>query len=749
MVGNRRRQLGCAVVGTGFAIAAVEAVAGVAFGYSGRWLLGIFVVAAAMLVCGPIALRRTHHDENERLAAIATILGSLGPAFGPLADRAPANVEAAGLVAVCLSSLVVATIAFVHRSRHDQIGFNTTQALLEWLQVWLCVCVAVWSVASTHAFVMPVAAWLVVLTGASMTAMFSMTTIFGVRETDLTLRAMSIATTVILAAALYGFLARVTGGVIWPASAVSALAWSVAIFTFAWRDAAVAYSEPQFTERTRVLIVGTVMALGLIGGLVGLLTRAGVPALIWFVMLVIVASLWAREQVEAVRTAHMLHRLSAEALRDSLTGLPNRRALTKWLEGKQLSVDLTVVTLDLSKFKDVNDLLGHPVGDRLLVELSERLRVESSGVGGQVYRMAGDEFTIVSSGDLAAGTRLAHSIADIVNRAAIAVPGVERLGVGVAVGVRQVPGTVRPEQRVDAVVQSSRALHEAKTEGRRRVSFFSDVLDAGYQRRKAIELRLRENLSDVTLTYQPIMEPREQRVVGFEALARWTDPELGFVSPVEFIEVAEASGLIHELGRHILSTALRDLIGAGVLVGRHVNVNVSALQLRRPGFAEFVLTTLDEYGLSGEELVLEVTESIPIHADGPAARAMRVLSSAGVKLAIDDFGAGATSVSYLSKLPVSIVKLDRALTLAMHEDGTASVIRGLLEMCRGLKLESVLEGVEDAEQRDRAICFGVNYLQGWHYAKAVPVVELSALVGSLEAVGPAELTVQIPAQRRA
>lgn len=217
------------------------------------------------------------------------------------------------------------------------------------------------------------------------------------------------------------------------------------------------------------------------------------------------------------------------------------------------------------------------------------------------------------------------------------------------------------------------------------------------------------------------------------------------VEPGEFIAVAEQVGLIDDLGMSILKRAIAQAIGEDLLgTERVLHVNVSALQLRVPDFPDQVFGLLARHGLPRHQLVLELTESISVKADGAVAIAMARLVEGGVRIAVDDFGAGSTSVSYLTKLPVSAVKIDRSLTRDMHEPATAGIIRGVLEMCRGLKLDVVIEGVETVEQERMAEQIGLILVQGRLFGGPVPAHELARSIREGE-----RILDRVPTQREA
>jgi diguanylate cyclase (GGDEF)-like protein len=493
----------------------------------------------------------------------------------------------------------------------------------------------------------------------------------------------------------------------------------------------------QFAERMEIRRVVTVGALITGGGLLVLLSLTHHPEvdlLSQILLGVFLAAMLLRDGVQATRSGVMLSNLRVQALLDPLTRLPNRRALAETLPRFDPEAgDVSVLTVDLDEFKAVNDLLGHSIGDRLLQAVGDELARIGQVWNANVYRMGGDEFAIVCSCSAEQAETLARSVVEGVDSAAGRVPGVSRIGVGASVGVRHLPAVEAASSVADGIVQSGHAMRAAKNAGKGRVHIFDDELQDAFRRRKLVELRLREQLAEVHLHFQPVVSVATGRVSAVEALARWEDPVLGTVEPEEFIEVAEYSGLIVDLGWRLLVLAVEQLASLSVLDDRLVMaVNVSAMQLRMPGFAKDVLSLLGDHGLATHRLLLEVTESVHVRADEPAGRAMAILSAAGVGMAIDDFGAGSTSVGYLAELPVSVIKIDRSLTAELPSPQATGIVRGVIEMSRGLGLRVVAEGIESLDQHELMRVLGVTFTQGWLYSRAVPPERVLATLDTLE-----------------
>jgi EAL domain-containing protein (putative c-di-GMP-specific phosphodiesterase class I) len=258
---------------------------------------------------------------------------------------------------------------------------------------------------------------------------------------------------------------------------------------------------------------------------------------------------------------------------------------------------------------------------------------------------------------------------------------------------------------------------------------FSEPLAARSRRRRLMERQLRDTLDSggVDVHFQPVYDVWTGYLTGVEALARWNDPVLGEVSPGEFIEVAEECGLIGQMGEQILRKALRLMVGCGGIDrGVRLAVNVSTIQLRDPSFVGVVRSALEEAGVEPEQLVLEVTESVFVRPDDPAVQSITTLAEHGCPVAMDDFGSGYSSLGYLSRLPVKILKADMSLTKQLQEPRTLAIGRTIVQLATGLGLEVVFEGVSTPQQEALVRGLGARYVQGWLYARAMPVDELVA-----------------------
>jgi diguanylate cyclase (GGDEF)-like protein len=415
---------------------------------------------------------------------------------------------------------------------------------------------------------------------------------------------------------------------------------------------------------------------------------------------------------------------------DALTGLANRRAMLEALHARHGRDDAWLLTVDLDNFKSVNGLLGHAGGDQLLTQAGGQLAA-ACGSEDQVFRLGGDEFAVLAQGRRADAERLAERLVVAVRLAALSVPGVGRVALNASVGVAEVRPTRPP---MTALAESAAALNAAKTGGRNRCVVYEGRVADRTQRRRLVEVRLREALrrGELVVHAQPLVHLGSRRVAGVEMLARWTDQELGPVGPDEFIDIAEATSLIVPLGEQVLDAALAHA-AAHRFDERDVTfaVNVSPVQLRVPGFADTVLDRLGRHGIPASRFVLEVTEQIFVGEDDAAEVELRRLAAAGVNVAVDDFGAGSASLGYLRRMPGRILKIDRSLVASMLRDPrSAAIVTSMARLGAETGLDVVAEGIEDEVTAQACLAAGIPYGQGWHFARDVPLHQLDeALVG--------------------
>lgn len=464
-----------------------------------------------------------------------------------------------------------------------------------------------------------------------------------------------------------------------------------------------------------------------------------------------VAAFGGREAVSGWQRRRLLATLTEHAVRDPLTELMNRRGLVTRLEAAARAGQASLLALDLDGFKEVNDILGHSRGDQLLVAVSRRIEA-SLPVGAQAFRIGGDEFAVVVPGAPEHVASVAAGLLVAVRQAAEDVPGASAVGVTASVGVAQVAqpdlrtsasgnvaADLAPTMRGDGLgvlVESSAALRAAKVGGRDRVEYYDGDVAAAHRRALLVERRLHDAVAkgDIDVHYQPIVSLRSGKVVAVEALARWTDPVVGRVGPDEFIPLAEQSGLIGALGTRVLRQAVEDLAWVSDrLPDVSVAVNASAVQVRYASFADDVLAVLDSAGLAPDRLTIEVTESVFVDTDDPALVQLTRLRQRGLDIAIDDFGSGFSALSYLSRLPASVLKIDQSLTLQLATDvRSLAVLHAVTSLARTMPMSVVVEGVETADVESLVRQTGAGNVQGWLYSPAVPIDELPDVVKRIQ-----------------
>jgi diguanylate cyclase len=426
------------------------------------------------------------------------------------------------------------------------------------------------------------------------------------------------------------------------------------------------------------------------------------------------------------QVAEQAGRLEHLAMRDDLTGLANRRLFEQRLTEAIEAGPAQICLLDLNGFKLVNDLYGHHVGDRLLAAVAERLTASMRG-DDLVARMGGDEFAILAAG---AGTtdgdsivrRLVESLREPVT------VGTHELLVAATIGIAD--ATVHAEaggsaDAVEVLRRADVAMHAAKAGGSRQHRRYSADLDdrAGEATRLGVEMRAGLDAGQFRMVYQPIVALPEGRTRYVESLVRWQHPERGFVSPAEFVPVAEQNGLIVELGEWILRTACAQFIAwraeHGPLAPSRISVNVSARQLNEPGFVAVVADVLATTGMPADCLIVEVTETA-VFGGGVAVRAVGDLHELGVRIALDDFGTGHSSLNLLQTVPVDVLKVDKSFVDNLTMAGRHAVIAtALIQVSNGLGLTAVAEGVETAEQAAELHRLGYQYAQGYHFGRPV------------------------------
>jgi diguanylate cyclase (GGDEF)-like protein len=425
-------------------------------------------------------------------------------------------------------------------------------------------------------------------------------------------------------------------------------------------------------------------------------------------------------------------RLRHLAMHDPLCGLPNRIFFGERLEAvieevRGGTAPAAVFYIDLDHFKDVNDTLGHHVGDELIRNVTLRLS-HTLRSGDLVARLGGDEFAVISSiaGDSEEMMGLAQRII-----AAICAPYVinsQNIIIGASMGIAMIDhkcGTA-----TDIMRYADMALYRAKNEGRNRACIYDAAMDADLSSRKLLEADLREAIDNdrLQLVYQPVVNKSGEAVIGVEALCRWTHPTRGEIPPSEFIAIAEHSGLIIDLGNWVLRRACIDGKAWSDLM---VAVNVSSLQFRRIDFVEVVERILRETQFDPARLELELTESVLLGNVDTAEVAMLRLKALGVRLALDDFGTGYSSLLYLRRFPFDKLKIDRSFVRSIEKAAdAAAIVHAIVSLGRGLGMKVTAEGVETADQQLFLRAAGVHSMQGFRFGRPVTVAEITARLQS-------------------
>jgi diguanylate cyclase (GGDEF)-like protein/PAS domain S-box-containing protein len=439
--------------------------------------------------------------------------------------------------------------------------------------------------------------------------------------------------------------------------------------------------------------------------------------------LVAIVDITERRKAEA-RIAHM-------ALHDGLTNLPNREffqeRLRQALEQSQPgNKRVAVLCVDLDLFKNVNDSFGHPMGDRLLNAVAERLRSEVRG-NNLVARLGGDEFAIVLAADVSANEasdfagRLINTLSECYD-----LDGIEVI-VGASIGIALSPSD--GDSSEELMRNADMALYRAKSDGGGVHRFFEREMDRQAQKRRDLELDLRRAFAngEFELHYQPLVDIVADRISGFESLLRWRHPEKGMISPAEFVPVAEDIGLIVALGEWVL----REACAAAVKWPSDVKVavNLSPVQFRSRNLVQVVISALAHSGLSPRRLELEITESLFLAETAANLAILHQLRELGVSISMDDFGTGYSSLSYLRSFPFDKIKIDRSFVkdLAERSDCVA-IVRAISGLGRSLNITTTAEGVETIDQLDWLRAEGCNEVQGFLFSAARPAGEIEQLL---------------------
>jgi len=449
----------------------------------------------------------------------------------------------------------------------------------------------------------------------------------------------------------------------------------------------------------------------------------------------------ARVQAEAVAS-----RMEYHAHHDVLTGLPNRillndRITSELTHARRQQTSAALLFLDLDRFKIINDSLGHAVGDQLLRVIARRLnncvRDEDT-----VARLGGDEFMVLLpriSGASDAG-RIARKIIDCLVDP-ISCNGHE-LHITTSIGI-----SIYPHDGSDAetlIKHADISMYRAKELGRNKSVYFTAEMNAGSRKQLAMETNLRAALerNQIMVFYQPKIDISGNTIIGFEALLRWKHPTMGFISPLEFIPVAEDTGLIVPIGEWVLNTAFRQLrqwhdAGYDNLT---MAVNLSAAQLSRSGFEDIVEHALRDSGLQAHMTELEITENVAMENIDSVIAILDKLKSMGISIAMDDFGTGYSSLSYLRRLPIDTVKIDKSFVREIPDSTEdANIAQAIIAMAQSLNLSLIVEGVENVRQMNFFRQHGVNIVQGYLFSKPVEAFEILKMLESQTLPGTVNL----------
>ncbi|WP_314962085.1 EAL domain-containing protein [Bradyrhizobium cosmicum] len=423
-------------------------------------------------------------------------------------------------------------------------------------------------------------------------------------------------------------------------------------------------------------------------------------------------------------------KISHMARHDALTSLPNRvlfhEQLEQGLRRAKSSDQLAVLCLDLDHFKDINDSLGHPIGDALLKEVGRRLTA-TVGENDTVARLGGDEFAVVQIGrsEEAAARVLAGRLVEVIS-APYEIDD-HQIVIGVSIGISLSP---QDGSNPDELLKNADlALYRAKADGRGTYRFFETGMDARAQARRLLEMDLRAALqrSEFEAFYQPIRDVASDRVVAFEALLRWNHPQRGLIAPIDFIPLAEETGLIVQLGEFVLRSACADAVTWPDDVD--VAVNLSPIQFKGPNLIASVTEALATSGLAACRLELEITESVLLQNSEATLTTLHELRAMGVRISLDDFGTGYSSLSYLRSFPFDKIKIDRSFVseLATREDSMA-IIRAVTGLGRSLGIVTTAEGVENDAQLELLRREGCTQAQGYLFSKPRPASDVAIML---------------------
>ena len=438
--------------------------------------------------------------------------------------------------------------------------------------------------------------------------------------------------------------------------------------------------------------------------------------------------------------------ISPLAHHDALTDLPNRRLFKQKLEfaihnSKKNKTRFSLLFIDIDNFKNVNDNLGHDVGDSLLIEVAERLKhsvhsseqatlfegCEATEIDSTIARLGGDEFTIILF-NIEDPLIISHIAQQVISDLSIPYKISSHTAyVGASIGISTYPDDGASSSVI--MKNADVAMYHAKSSGKNQFQFYSTEINRQVMDDLEVEndLRLAIELEQFLLYYQPKLDLQDRKVTSVEALIRWKHPEKGYISPANFISIAEDTGLIIPIGEWVIETACLQLKH---WQSTHINtlaiaINISAIQFKQADLDKIILNTLDKYELPYHLLEIEVTETAFIDSEKAAIRILSQLSKAGIKVWMDDFGTGYSSLGYLRQLPIYGVKIDYSFIRQIHkEENDRKLCQAIISMAHSLGLKVVAEGIEEIAQENIIKRLGCDYTQGFLYSKGIPAKEL-------------------------
>ncbi|MBT2763930.1 bifunctional diguanylate cyclase/phosphodiesterase [Paenibacillus sp. ISL-20] len=417
---------------------------------------------------------------------------------------------------------------------------------------------------------------------------------------------------------------------------------------------------------------------------------------------------------------HVLEKL---AYQDTITGLPNRNEMNRFFETNAKTEKITILFLDLDQFKAINDTLGHNVGDLLVQEVGKRLRrfIQS---GQQVFRIGGDEFLVMlKQSDPVYAQHLANDILQQIKNVYY-IDGNE-LYVTASIGISI--GSVHSSDRTTLLKNADTAMYKAKGLGKNQQCLYDEEMGLQEVRKMELEKDLQRafELKEFFIVYQPKWNVQSDRLVGFEALLRWKHPRLGVISPLEFIPIAEETGLIIPMTRWTLEEACKQCrIWQERGIVQPVSVNLSIRLFHGDNLLELIQNVLDQANLEPRLLELEIAESMVLHDVNDIIRQLGNIRSLGVKVSMDDFGTGYSSIGLLDRIPIDALKLDRQFTSDLDTPSKRAIVNAIVLMAENLNLDVIAEGVENKEHIDFLTGLGCHVMQGYYYGKPMDIDEI-------------------------